>query len=134
LVARRGIPGRSEYTASKFAVAGFTESLRAEWAIHGIHILLVNPGFTSTEFGRNLVVDTAVYATDNRRKMTADQVAEATLNAYRRRKYEVTLTAGGRLLLLLNRLVPGLIHLAFNRWSLSIHGRNPADPGPASPP
>ncbi|WZP00604.1 SDR family NAD(P)-dependent oxidoreductase [Isosphaeraceae bacterium EP7] len=133
VVARRGIPGRTEYTASKFAVAGFTESLRAEWAIYGIHVLLVNPGFTATEFGRNLVVDTAVYATDDRRRMTADQVAAATLVALRKRKYEVTLTAGGRLLLLLNRLVPGLIHLAFNLWSLSIHGRIHADPGPSEP-
>ena len=59
IVARRALPGRSEYSASKFAVAGFTESIRAEWTKWGIHVLLINPGFTATEFERNLVVDTS---------------------------------------------------------------------------
>ena len=66
IVARRGLPGRSEYSASKFAVAGFTESIRAEWAKFGIHVLLLNPGFTATEFEQNLVVDTARVPTDHR--------------------------------------------------------------------
>ncbi len=67
IVARRALPGRSEYAASKFAVAAFTESIRAEWAIDGIDVLLVNPGFTATNFDRNLVVDTAIYKTSHKR-------------------------------------------------------------------
>ena len=43
IVARRRLPGRSEYSASKFAVAGFTDAIRAEWSRDGIGILLVTP-------------------------------------------------------------------------------------------
>ena len=51
--ARRGLPGRSEYSASKFAVTGFIESIRIEWRRFGIHVLQVNPGFTDTPFDDN---------------------------------------------------------------------------------
>ena len=85
IVARRGLPGRPEYTASKFAVAGFSESIRAEWAKYGIRVLLVNPGFTNTAFERHLIVDTARYSVTHRRTMTADQVARATLQGARPR-------------------------------------------------
>ena len=117
IVARRGLPGRSEYSASKFAVAGFTESIRAEWSKFGIHVLLVNPGFTATEFERNLVVDTSRYPTRHMRVMTADRVAIKTLEAIRRRRPEVTLTPEGRLLLLVNRLVPQLVDFGFARFT-----------------
>ena len=106
IVARRGLPGRSEYAASKFAVAGFTEAIRAEWWRDGIDVLLMNPGFTATEFEKNLVIHTAVYKTEHRRTMTAEFVAEATLRALERGKKEVTLSGPGRFLLLVNRVRP----------------------------
>ena len=117
IVARRGLPGRSEYSASKFAVAGFTESIRAEWSKFGIHVLLLNPGFTATDFEKNLVVDTARIKTAHRRIMTADQVAGRTLDAIRRRRHELTLTTEGRLLLLVNRLAPLLVDRGLARFT-----------------
>lgn len=121
IVARRGLPGRSEYSASKFAVAGFTEAIRAEWRRDGIHVLLVNPGFTSTAFESNLVIDTAVYSTAHRRSMTADQVAKATLRALRRGSNEVTLSLPGRLLLGLNRVAPRFIDWSLGRWTRRLY-------------
>jgi NAD(P)-dependent dehydrogenase (short-subunit alcohol dehydrogenase family) len=59
IVARRGLPGRVEYSASKFAVSGFTEALRVEWRRFGIHVLQVNPGFTDTPFDQHIVASTA---------------------------------------------------------------------------
>jgi short-subunit dehydrogenase len=117
IVARRALPGRSEYSASKFAVAGFTESIRAEWAKYGIHVLLLNPGFTATEFERNLIVDTARVATAHKRVMTADEVAARTLEAVLRGRNEVTLTAEGRWLLLVNRLAPRFVDAGFARFT-----------------
>jgi len=125
IVARRGLPGRAEYTASKFAVAGFTESIRAEWAKYGIHVLLLNPGFTATEFEQNLVVDTARYSVTKKRKMTADTVAKAALRAALQGRHELTLTVAGRLLLLVNRLVPRLVDWGFNRWTLHLFPESP---------
>ena len=121
IVARRGLPGRSEYSASKFAVAGFTESIRAEWARDGIDVLLLNPGFTATEFEKNVVIDTAVYKTDHRRTMTAEYVAKATLRALERRKREVTLSRPGKLLLLSNRLLPRMVDWGLGRWTKKLY-------------
>ena len=134
IVARRALPGRSEYSASKFAVAGFTESIRAEWSKWGIHVLLVNPGFTATDFERNLIVDTSRYPTRHMRMTTADLVAIRTLEAIRKRRLEVTLTAEGRLLLLVNRLFPRFVDLGFARFTRRIFrdvvaaSETPADP------
>ena len=79
--ARRGLPGRSEYSASKFAVTGFTESIRIEWRRFGIHVLQVNPGFTDTPFDDNALINTARVSVSHRRTMTPDAVALATLRA-----------------------------------------------------
>lgn len=126
IVARRGLPGRPEYSASKFAVAGLTESLRAEWKIDGIHVLLVNPAFTATAFESNLVIDTALYKVDHKRTMSADAVAEATLRALVRGKNEVTLTPYGRLLLLTNRLLPRFVDWGLGRWTRRLYSREDA--------
>src|SRR5262249_53537964 len=55
MVGRRGIPGRSEYCASKFAVQGFSEALRAELAIDNIDVFVINPGLTQTNFPGNMI-------------------------------------------------------------------------------
>ncbi len=120
IVARRGLPGRSEYSASKFAVAGFTESIRAEWAKHGIHVLLLNPGFTATEFEANLLADTARMKVTDRRVMKPDYVAKRALKAIQTRKNELTLTFDGRLLLLVNRAIPRFVDRGFDRFTRRI--------------
>lgn len=126
IVARRGLPGRPEYSASKFAVAGLTEAVRAEWAKYGIAVLLVNPGFTATAFDENLLIDNAVYKTSHARTMTPDQVAAATLTALRRGRREITLSLPGRLLLLFNRLTPRFVDWGMNRWTLRLYPDAPA--------
>lgn len=123
IVARRALPGRPEYSASKFAVAGLTESLRAEWAIDGIQVLLVNPAFTATAFDENLLIDTALYKVQHKRTMTAEAVARRTLQALRRGRSEVTLTAYGRLLLLSNRLLPRFVDWGLGRWTKRLYSR-----------
>src|SRR5262245_38320393 len=50
---RRATPARSEYCASKFAVQGFTEALRAELVRYGIDVLAVCPGLIGTEFHKH---------------------------------------------------------------------------------
>ncbi len=121
IIARRGLPGRSEYSASKHAVAGFVEAIRAEWSRDGVHLLMVNPGFTATEFEHNLLVDTAVYKVAHRRTMSADAVAQKTLKALARGRNEVTLSAGGRTLLLANRLLPRFVDWGLARWTRRLY-------------
>jgi short-subunit dehydrogenase len=116
--ARRALPGRAEYCASKFALTGFTESIRIEWRRFGIHVLQVNPGFTNTPFDDNALVNTARVSVTDRRTMSPDAVAHATLRAIERRKSEITLSRDGRLLVLANRIAPRFVDWGFSRWLL----------------
>jgi short-subunit dehydrogenase len=108
IAGKRGIPARSEYSASKFAVHGFSEALRAELAKDGIDVLLVGPGLTQTNFSQNMLEQKAALQLDHMRAMSAEAVAEATLRALERGRNEVYLSWSGRLIVLVNRFFPRL--------------------------
>ena len=108
IAAKRGIPARSEYSASKFAVQGFSEALRSELAAEGIDVLVVNPGLTQTNFSQNMIEQKAKQPMDHLRGMTAEAVARAVLRAVERGAHDTTLTLKGKLLALVSRLLPRL--------------------------
>jgi len=108
IAGKRGIPARSEYSASKFAVQGFSEALRAELAKDGVDVIVVCPGLTQTNFSQNMLEQKALLKYDHLRGMTADQVALATLRAIERGKHEVCLSFKGKLLVLVCRFFPRL--------------------------
>jgi short-subunit dehydrogenase len=108
IAGKRGIPARSEYTASKFAVQGFSEALRAEMARFGIDVIVVCPGLTQTNFSKNMLQQTARLPMDHLRGMTPEAVAAATLHALEKGKREMVLTTQGRLLVLVSRFLPWL--------------------------
>ena len=111
IAGKRGIPARSHYATSKFAVQGFSESIRAELAKDGIDVLIVNPGLTQTNFSQNMLEQKAKIQMDHMRGMTAEQVALATLKAIARSKNETTLTLNGKLLCLVARFFPWIADL-----------------------
>jgi short-subunit dehydrogenase len=108
IAGKRGIPARSEYSASKFAVQGFSEALRAELDKDGIDVLVVSPGLTQTNFSRNMLEQKARLQMDHMRGMTAEDVARATLAAIEKGKSETTLTFQGKLMVLVARFLPRL--------------------------
>ena len=55
ILGHRGIPFMPSICASKFAVQGFSESIRAEFAPHKIDVLVVSPGTTESEFSENVI-------------------------------------------------------------------------------
>jgi len=73
LVGKRGFPGRSEYSASKFAIQGWSEAIRAELAVYGIDVLVINPGLTQTNFPKNMLERKSKLQVDHMRGMTAAQ-------------------------------------------------------------
>jgi short-subunit dehydrogenase len=111
VVGRRALPARSLYSSSKFAVAGFSEAIRAELAKDGIDVIVVNPGLTQTNFSKNMLEAKAKISLDHKRGMTSEEVAEATLNATAAGKYEVTLTREGKMLLLVARFFPWIVDM-----------------------
>lgn len=117
ILGRRAIPGCTEYCASKFALAGWSEGLRAELSQLGIHVLLVCPGRIQTNFQKNLIEDKIRFGWQNHMQMTADRCAQLIVRAMRHRKNELTTTAQGKLLVGLNRLSPRLVDFLLNRYS-----------------
>jgi short-subunit dehydrogenase len=108
IAGKRGIPARSEYSASKFAVQGFSEALRAEVDKDGVDVLVVCPGLTQTNFSQNMLEQKALLQMDHLRGMTAEDVAAATLRTLETGRHEVCLTLGGRMLVLVSRFFPRL--------------------------
>jgi short-subunit dehydrogenase len=108
IAGKRGIPARSEYSASKFAVQGFSEALRAEMARFNIDVLVVSPGLTQTNFSQNMLEQKARMPMDHLRGMTAEAVAATTLRTIERGRNDVCLTLQGRLIVLVSRFFPRL--------------------------
>jgi short-subunit dehydrogenase len=117
---KRGIPARSEYSASKFAVQGFSEALRAEVAKDGIDVLVVCPGLTQTNFSQNMLEQKALVQMDHLRGMTAEAVALACLKALAKGRNEVSLSLQGRLVVLISRFFPRLADRIARRKVLSL--------------
>jgi short-subunit dehydrogenase len=109
VVGKRALPARSLYSASKFAVMGFSEAIRAELAKDGIDVLVVSPGLTQTNFSKNMLEQKARMQMDHMRGMTSEEVAAATMNAVERGSLDVTLTLRGKLLVLVNRFAPWIV-------------------------
>lgn len=109
ILAKRAIPGRSEYSASKFAVQGFSEALRAELDKDGIDVLVVCPGLTQTNFSQNMIERNARMQLDHLRGMTSETVADEVLKSLERGRHDMNLTFTGRLLALVSRFFPRLV-------------------------
>ena len=101
------IPKKSEYCASKFAIHGFSDSLRSELAEEKIDVMILSPSTTQTEF-----FDVA-YGEDKRQLhwlsgggQSPTAVAQAAVRAMEKGKYELILTSGGKIMVWLDRLFP----------------------------
>lgn len=130
IAGKRGIAARSEYSASKFAVQGFSEALRAELAKDGIDVLVVCPGLTQTNFSSNMIEQKARIQLDHLRGMTAEEVADATLCCLRKGKNEIALTLKGRLLLLVNKFLPWIIDRVARKKVRELYKEEPKQHNP----
>ncbi|GAB3223848.1 SDR family oxidoreductase [Spirosoma arcticum] len=115
----RGLPVRSGYSASKFAMNGFLEALRTELLHSGVHVLTACPGFTASNIrftalnAHGQVAGETVR--DESSMMSADECADHILRAVKSRKRELILTTQGKLTVFLNKWLPALMDkLVFN--------------------
>ncbi len=109
----KGLPGRTGYSASKFAIHGFLEVLRIENMKKGLHVLTACPGFTASNIRNTaLAADGSQQGEsprDEEKMMTANEVAERIVNAIRKRKDRLTLTFQGKLTVWLNKFFPAML-------------------------
>lgn len=117
----RGLPGRSGYSASKFALNGWLEALKTELYATGTHVMWVCPGFTSSNI-RNVALDKNAKAQgespmDEGAMMTSDQCATYIIDAIQKRKRSLVLTFTGKRTVFLNKYFPSwadkLVHRFF---------------------
>jgi len=109
VLGRRAIPGCTEYCASKFALVGWSEGLRAELASRGVGVLVVCPGSIETSFRQNLLESRLRFGYYKRQRMTAERCAQLIVQAMQQRRHEVVITGRARLMVWANRLVPWLL-------------------------
>lgn len=118
----KGLPGRTGYSASKFAIQGFLESVRIENLKKGLHVLIACPGFTSSNI-RNVALSKdgssqGESPIDEKKIMQADEVAEYIVQAVIHRKRDLILTFQGKLTVWLNKFFPSLVDkLVFNHFA-----------------
>ncbi|MDN5201258.1 SDR family oxidoreductase [Fulvivirgaceae bacterium BMA10] len=107
----RGLPGRTGYSASKFALQGFLEVLRTELLYSDVHVLTACPGFTTSNIRKSsLTKDGSVQGEsprDEAKMMSAEECAARIYNATKKRKKHLILTRQGKLTVLLNKFFPG---------------------------
>jgi short-subunit dehydrogenase len=116
ILGRRGCPHKSEYSASKFALHGFSEAVRPELARLGIDVLVVTAGPTETEFFDRLLENQGELPWSDSRRLPPTDVAKSIVRAIEHGKHEVITGWRGRLWLLLNRLAPRLVDSILGRY------------------
>jgi short-subunit dehydrogenase len=116
ILAHRGIPYNSAYAASKFALRGWSESVRAEWHKLGIGMLLVSPGTTNTQFFDHLLAAEKDLPWGQPAGIPAAVVARQTLRAIERRKHEIFPNWRGRTLVWFSRFCPRLVDTIMHRY------------------
>lgn len=108
----RGLPGRSGYSASKFAINGWLEALRTELLDSGVNVMWVCPGFTKSNI-RNAALNQDAKPQgesplNEDKLMSAEECALHIIKAIEKRKRTLVLTATGKQTVFLNRFFPAL--------------------------
>jgi len=110
----KGLPGRTGYSASKFAMMGFLESLEIELLKKGVHVLLACPGFTSSKIRENSLTKDGsaqgISPRDEAKMMSPEEVASIIYQAVVQRKRSVIMTGQGKVTVWLNKFFPSLVN------------------------
>ena len=109
----KGLPARTGYSASKFAVYGFLDTLRVEHLHDGLHVMIFAPGFTASNI-RNVALTAdgtrqGETPRDEDKMMSAEEVARRMLVGIRKEKAQIILTPIGKITVLLNKFFPRLV-------------------------
>src|SRR6516165_2797019 len=106
---RRGMPAWSEYSASKFALSGLTEALRAEMGRFDIDVLLVLPGLTRSEFSSHMLQSAGRMKIDFTAGMPPEQVAGHIVRVLQKNVTESVVGRDARWILRFHRFFPRLL-------------------------
>lgn len=106
---RKAMPAWSEYSASKYALCGLTESLRGELVRFGIDTLLIVPGLTNSGFPSHFLKTEGRANIEFDKGMPPEDVANAIVTAIRKNKTETVVGSDARRMLRMHRWFPRLL-------------------------
>lgn len=113
IAGKKGLPGRTGYSASKFAMEGFLETLRTENLKTGLHVLVACPGFTASNIRNTaLAADGNTQGEsprDEKKMMQPEEVARRIYKAVEGRKRDIIMTRDGKLTVFLNKFFPAMM-------------------------
>ena len=112
-----GLPGRTGYSASKFAMTGFLETIRIENLKKGLHVMVACPGFTASNVRFSaLTADGSQQGATPRKEekmMTPEQVAHIVERGIARRKRLCLMEIEGRATHFVKKFAPALVDRLF---------------------
>jgi dehydrogenase/reductase SDR family member 7B len=108
-----GLPARTGYSASKYAMQGFLDALRTENLKTGLHVMVACPGFTASNI-RNTALSADGSAQgetprDEGKMMTSEEVARHIVNGVVKKKRTLVLTGQGKLVVFLSKFFPKFV-------------------------
>lgn len=115
----KGLPGRTGYSASKFAMNGFLDALRIENLKTGVHVMTACPGFTASNI-RNTALNQSAQqqgesSLNEEKMMTAEEVAKLIADGIESRTRTLIMTGQGKLTVTLSKIFPAwLDKLVYN--------------------
>jgi dehydrogenase/reductase SDR family member 7B len=113
IAGKKGLPGRTGYSASKFAIEGFLETIRIEHLKDNLHVLIARPGFTASAIRTSSLMANGEPQKESPRTeeemMSADSVAEKIYNAIQHRRRDLVLTFTGKLTVFFNKFIPRIM-------------------------
>jgi len=113
------LPFHAVYSATKFATNAFGKAARVELESAGIHVLTVCPGYVRTDFSANALrgKEERTVRPSSLKGISAERVARATLNGYRKQKREVIVPWTMHPVIKLYQLFPGFIEWGMMRMA-----------------
>jgi len=116
----RGLPGRSAYSASKYALQGWLESIKTELLTSGVHVMWVSPGFTASNIRYAALNKDAVShgetPLDEGSLMTAGECAHRILRAVGKKKRSLVMSFADKRTVFMNKFFPGLTDKLVHRF------------------
>ncbi len=118
----KGLPGRTGYSASKFAMNGFLDALRVENLKTGVHVMTACPGFTASNIRNTALNKSGVQqgesSLDEQKMMSSEEVAKRITDGVANQSRTLIMTGQGKLTVLLSKFFPALLDkLVYNKFA-----------------
>lgn len=114
-----GLPARTGYSASKYAMQGFLETIRIENMYKGVHVMIAAPGFTESNVRLSALTangsNQGESPRDEKRMMSSDRVAEIILRGIYKRKRLLLMEFNGRATHFIKKIAPKFLDKMFYR-------------------